>query len=186
MGRPAPPAVVYVFAEDRKGERATDQFAGFKGILQVDGRAGYNGRLDPPRPGGPVTFAFCFASFWRPRRNWITHRGRGTAPHWWVYAIEDRMRGKSADIRRSVRQAGTKRLLEYFKLWLDARLGEISQKSGLAEAIRPLRCALQCGRGPAEPRSGYALAPSIQPRRILILNVGAVWPWLSRRLVVTS
>jgi Transposase IS66 family len=47
---PAPPAVVYVFAEDRKGERATDLFAGFNGILQVDGYAGYNGLLDPARP----------------------------------------------------------------------------------------------------------------------------------------
>src|SRR6202162_326675 len=28
-GGPAPPAVVYVFAEDRKGERATEQFEGF-------------------------------------------------------------------------------------------------------------------------------------------------------------
>jgi transposase len=36
----APPAVVYVFAEDRKGERATDLFAGFSGILQVDGLCG--------------------------------------------------------------------------------------------------------------------------------------------------
>jgi hypothetical protein len=35
----APPAVVYVFAEDRKGEHATDLFAGFSGILQVDGYA---------------------------------------------------------------------------------------------------------------------------------------------------
>jgi transposase len=35
-----------------------------------------------------------------------------------------------------VRQAETKPLMEDFKLWLDARLGEVSQKSGLAEAIR--------------------------------------------------
>jgi transposase len=60
-GGTAPPAVVYVFAEDRKGERATDLFAGFNGILQVDGYAGYNGLLNPARPNGPVTFAFCFA-----------------------------------------------------------------------------------------------------------------------------
>jgi transposase len=58
---PAPPAVAYVFAEDRKGERATELFTGFNGILQVDGYAGYNGLLNPARPGGPVTFAFCFA-----------------------------------------------------------------------------------------------------------------------------
>jgi hypothetical protein len=35
-----------------------------------------------------------------------------------------------------MRQAETKPLMEDFKLWLDARLGEVSQKSGLAEAIR--------------------------------------------------
>jgi hypothetical protein len=33
-------------------------------------------------------------------------------------------------------QAETKPLVEDFKLWLDARLGEVSQKSGLAKAIR--------------------------------------------------
>jgi transposase len=38
-GGPALPAVVYVFAEDRKGERATDLFARFNGILQVDALA---------------------------------------------------------------------------------------------------------------------------------------------------
>jgi hypothetical protein len=40
-----------MFAEDRKGGRATDLFAGFNGILQVDGYAGYNGLhpfLSPP------------------------------------------------------------------------------------------------------------------------------------------
>jgi hypothetical protein len=52
------------------------------------------------------------------------------------YAIEDRIRGKSADIRCAVRQAETKPLMEDFKLWLDARLGDVSQKSGLADAIR--------------------------------------------------
>jgi hypothetical protein len=47
-----------------------------------------------------------------------------------------RIGGKSADIRGAVRQAEIKPLVEDFKLWLDARLGEVSQKSGLAKAIR--------------------------------------------------
>jgi hypothetical protein len=138
---PAPPAVVYVFAEDRKGERATDLFAGFNGILQVDGYAGYNGLLDPARPGGPVTFAFCFAH--SRRKFYDVHVATGSPIAAEAvrrigefYAIEDRIRGKSADIRCAVRQADTKPLMEDFKLWLDARLGEVSQKSGLAEAIR--------------------------------------------------
>jgi transposase len=140
-GGPAPPAVVYVFAEDRKGERATDLFAGFNGILQVDGYAGYNGLLDPARPGGPVTFAFCFAH--SRRKFYDVHVATGSPIAAEAvrrigefYAIEDRIRGKSADIRCAVRQAETKPLMEDFKLWLEARLGEVSQKSGLAEAIR--------------------------------------------------
>ena len=140
-GGPVPPAVVYVFAEDRKGERATDLFAGFNGILQVDGYAGYNGLLDPARPGGPVTFAFCFAHSRRKFYDVHVATGSPIAAEavrriGEVYTIEDRIRGKSADIRCAVRQAETKPLMEDFKLWLDARLEEVSQKSGLAEAIR--------------------------------------------------
>ena len=36
-----PPAVVYVYAPDRKAERPISHLAGFKGILQVDGYGGY-------------------------------------------------------------------------------------------------------------------------------------------------
>jgi transposase len=60
-GGPAPPAIAYVFAEDRKGERAKELLQGFFGILQVDGYAGYNGLVDPIRDGGAVTIAFCSA-----------------------------------------------------------------------------------------------------------------------------
>ena len=138
---PAPPAVVYVFAEDRRGEHATNLFAGFSGILQVDGYAGYNGLLDPQRPGGPVTFAFCFAHARRKFYDVHVATGSPIAAEALLhigefYAIEDRIRGESAVIRCAVRQAETKPLMENFKLWLDARLGEVSQKSGLAEAIR--------------------------------------------------
>jgi len=60
-GGPAPPAVAYVFAEDRKAQRAKELFKRFSGILQVDGYAGYNHLIDPHREGGAVTIAFCFA-----------------------------------------------------------------------------------------------------------------------------
>src|ERR1700674_4204674 len=60
-GGPAPPAVAYVFAEDRKGKRAKELLQGFSGIMQVDGYAGYNGLVDPIRDCGAVTIAFCSA-----------------------------------------------------------------------------------------------------------------------------
>ncbi|WP_225707770.1 IS66 family transposase [Bradyrhizobium cenepequi] len=41
----APPAVVYMFAEDRKAIRAKQLFGDYNGILQVDGYAAYKGLI---------------------------------------------------------------------------------------------------------------------------------------------
>src|SRR3954451_16858329 len=52
-----PPGIVYIYAPDRKAERPIAHLAGFKGILQVDGYAGY--RVMAER--GDVELAFCWA-----------------------------------------------------------------------------------------------------------------------------
>lgn len=52
------------------------------------------------------------------------------------YAIEDRIRGLPATQRAAVRQSDTRRLIEDFKPWLEARLLEVSKKFGLGKAIR--------------------------------------------------
>src|SRR3954465_619148 len=44
-GGSTPPAVVYLYAEDRKGEHPAAHLAGFTGILQVDGYAGFKSLL---------------------------------------------------------------------------------------------------------------------------------------------
>ena len=41
LGRIGPPAVAYVYAPDRKASQPIAHLAGFKGVLQVDGYAGY-------------------------------------------------------------------------------------------------------------------------------------------------
>jgi transposase len=53
-----------------------------------------------------------------------------------LYAIESRIRGRSAEERRTVRQAETKPLVEKLKAWLENRLSAVSEKSTIAEAIR--------------------------------------------------
>jgi transposase len=57
-----PPGVAYVYAPDRKADRPIAHLAGFKGILQVDGYAGY-GKL---AERGDVQLAFCWSHM---RRN---------------------------------------------------------------------------------------------------------------------
>src|SRR3954465_7806319 len=45
-----PPAVVFLYAEDRKGEHPAAHLAGFQGVLQVDGYSGFKSLLAGPPP----------------------------------------------------------------------------------------------------------------------------------------
>ena len=53
-----PPAVAYVYAPDRTASQPIAHLAGFKGILQVDGYAGYRALAGK----GDVTLAFCWGA----------------------------------------------------------------------------------------------------------------------------
>lgn len=137
----APPAVVYLFAEDRTGQHVREHLAGFSGVLQVDGYAGYHELTRPGRPGGPIILAFCLAH--ARRRFFEIFKGTGSTvaeeallQFAAVYAIEVRIRGLTAEQRASVRQVQTKPVLEAFKGWLLQRLEQESVGSKLAEAIR--------------------------------------------------
>ncbi len=49
---PAPPIVVYMVAEDRRGRHVHEHLTRFSGVLQVDGYAGYRELTKSDRPGG--------------------------------------------------------------------------------------------------------------------------------------
>jgi len=132
-----PPGVVYVYAPDRKAERPITHLAGFKGILQVDGYGGY--RVLAER--GHVRLAFCWAHV---RRRFFELAAAGPAPIASealeriakLYAVESEIRGRSADERRDHRQEKSRPIIEDLEPWLRTKLGLISQKTKLAEAIR--------------------------------------------------
>src|SRR3712207_3023811 len=58
-GGRTPPAVVYLYAEDRKGEHPAAHLAELPGVLQVGGYRGFK-RLLENRPG-VIKLAFCWA-----------------------------------------------------------------------------------------------------------------------------
>ncbi len=132
-----PPGVAYVYAPDRKAERPIAHLAGFKGVLQVDGYAGYSKLAER----GAVELAFCWAHM---RRNFYELATPGPAPIASeaikriaeFYAIEKEIRGRSAEERRLIRQQKSRPLAEAFEQWLRTKLGLISQKGKLADAIR--------------------------------------------------
>jgi transposase len=132
-----PPGVAYVYAPDRKSERVVSHLAGFKGVLQVDGYAGYRALAE----SGDVTLAFCWAHV---RRRFYELAVGGLSPIASealarvasLYAVESDIRCKAADERRAVRQQRSVPILAELEPWLRAKLALISQKTKLAEAIR--------------------------------------------------
>jgi len=132
-----PPGVVYVYAPDRKSERPITHLEGFKGILQVDGYAGYRKLADR----GDVRLAFCWSHV---RRGFYELAVSGPAPIAsealeriaGLYAVEKDVRGRSPEERRAVRSLKSRPLIAALEPWLRTKLGLISQKSKLATAIR--------------------------------------------------
>ncbi|MGC1560899.1 MAG: IS66 family transposase [Bradyrhizobium sp.] len=132
-----PPGVAYVYAPDRKAERPAAHLAGFKGVLQVDGYAGYRALAER----GDVALAFCWSHV---RRRFYELAAAGPAPIasealeriGRLYAIEKDIRGRSAEERRAMRQEKSRPILDELEPWLREKLALISQKTKLAEAIR--------------------------------------------------
>jgi transposase len=132
-----PPAVAYVYAPDRTASQPMTHLAGFKGILQVDGYAGYRALAQK----GDVSLAFCWSHVRRrfydravaeasPIANEALQRIAS------LYAVEKDIRGRFPDERRAARQERSRPIVAELEPWLRARLALISKKSKLAEAIR--------------------------------------------------
>ena len=139
-----PPMVAYVYAADRKGERAEAHLGDFAGILQVDGYGGYAALA---RRRQQVQLAFCWAHVRRkfyeladtsPVATEVLRRIAS------LYAIEDEVRGSPAQQRRSVRDKRSRVIVDDLHQYLEARNRQVSAKAKLGEAIR---YALTCWDG---------------------------------------
>ena len=136
FGGKAPPAVAYYYSPDRKGEHPRTHLAGFRGILQADGYAGYARLYDQG-----VTEAACWAHV--RRKFFDVHKAsQSSLAHEALqriaalYAIEATIRGSQPDVRLKVRQERAASLFDALRQWLDATLARVSGKSDLALAIR--------------------------------------------------
>ncbi|WP_139333912.1 IS66 family transposase [Bosea sp. TND4EK4] len=132
-----PPGVAYLYAPDRKAEQPIRHLQGFAGVLQVDGYAGYNTLAGK----NAVSLAFCWSHV---RRKFYDLAQGGPAPIASealmriaeLYRIEGDIRGRSAEERCDTRQARSRPIVEALEPWLQGKLGLVSQKSKLADAIR--------------------------------------------------
>ena len=133
-----PPAVRYRYSPDRRAEHPRSHLASFKGVLQADGYSGFSGLY----ANGRVSEAACWAHV---RRNFydiqVSARQSPLAREALdrigaLYVIEARINGKPPDVRRGLRQAEAKPLLERMHAWFTTSLRRISGRSDIAGAIR--------------------------------------------------
>lgn len=139
-GRPwqseQPPAAIYFYSPDRKGEHPQAHLKGFKGILHADGYAGFKAIF----ANGKVSEAACWAHV---RRGFFEEHEKGSPLATealkriaGLYGIEADIKGKPPDERLRLRQEHAKPLFEELKAWLEATLPKLSGKSDLATAMR--------------------------------------------------
>jgi hypothetical protein len=137
---PGHPAAAYVYSEDRRGEHPQTHLRGFRGLLQVDGYAGFGGLITGKTDDAPQ-LAFCWAHV---RRKFYDIHVATKSPLAEealrriaeLYAIEAEVRGLHAEHRRSVRQQRSRPLVEAMRAWLTEQLERISGRSTLAQAMR--------------------------------------------------
>jgi transposase len=140
-----PPAVAYVYTEDRVWDRAREVLADYAGVLQVDGWGGFKrlgGKQDAaPDDAGGVTLAFCWS---HSRRQFFELHQSSQSPIAGevlrriaaLYRIEDEIRGQPPDARLAVRHDRSRPRVEALKVYLEEQLARVSGKMPVAKAIR--------------------------------------------------
>jgi transposase len=136
-GESTAPAVWFAYSPDRKGEHPRQHLKNFKGALQADAYAGFHHLYE----GGAIYEVACWA---HARRKFhdihVVHASPITTEVirriGALYGIEEDIRGKPAELRREIRRARAKPLLDDLRSWLEKSLRQLSAKSETAGAIR--------------------------------------------------
>lgn len=140
-GRPygdeCPPAAIYFYSPDRKGEHPAAHLKAFKGALHADGYAGFNAIFERQ----PIIEAACWAHVRRKFFDVHASNGSPVAKEALerigaLYGIEAEARGRPPDERQRLREQRSKPLLNALHAWLAETNTKLSQKTDLAAAIR--------------------------------------------------
>jgi len=115
--------------------------AGFDGVLQVDGYAGYNRLGKTDRQGGsPLRLAYCWS---HGRREVIKAMPEAGSPIGdeilqriaALHAIEKQIRGAAPEVRRATRQERSEPLVAELNVFVRAQREQLSRKSNMGHAL---------------------------------------------------
>jgi transposase len=155
FGGAGPPAAIFHYSRDRRGEHPQAHLAGYAGILQADAYDGYNKLYLADRKPGPILEAACWA---HARRKFFVFAdveenarrkavGKTEIPLSPIaievvrridalFAIEQSINGKSPEERLAVRRAESRPLVDDLKAYIRAQATKLSRGHDLVKAIQ--------------------------------------------------
>jgi transposase len=146
QGKASPPAALFHYSRDRRGEHPERHLAGYAGILQADAYSGFAGLYLPTRAGGAVTEALCWA---HGRRRFydladLAQAGRAAPAPLAVEAVrqidaifahERQINGGSAEARLAYRREHVAQLVAALETWMQTERHKLSRHAEVARAI---------------------------------------------------
>lgn len=154
FGGAGPPAAMFYYSRDRKGEHPQGHLAAYAGILQADAYDGYNQLYLAGRQPGPIREAACWVHARRPffamadieenaRRKAAGNKEIPLSPIAVemvrridaLFEIERSINGRSPEERQEVRQALSRPLIEDLQVYMREQFAKLSRGHDLAKAF---------------------------------------------------
>ena len=137
---PDPPAAVFLYSRNRRGEHPAQHLAGYAGILQADAYAGFGDLYDSKRRPGPITEAACWS---HGRRYFFDLADLRKAPLAVeavrrideLFAIERTINGLSAGDRLAARRLQSRPIVAALETWMRTERARLSRHAETAKAI---------------------------------------------------
>lgn len=155
FGGTGPPAAIFHYSRDRRGEHPQAHLAGYVGILQADAYDGYNKLYLAERRPGPIREAACWVHARRPffamadieenaRRKAAGKKEIPLAPIAIkvvrridaLFAIERSINGKSPEERLAVRRAESRPLVDDLMTYMREQATRLSRGHDLVKAMQ--------------------------------------------------
>jgi transposase len=154
FGGADPPAAMFYYSRDRKGEHPQGHLARYAGILQADAYDGYNQLYLAGRKPRPIREAACWSHGRRPffamadieenaRRKAAGQKEIPLSPIAIevvrridaLFEIERSINGKSAEERLQVRQTLSRPLVDDLQVYMQEQLTKLARRHDLAKAF---------------------------------------------------
>ena len=143
---PAPPAAVFFYSPDRRGEHPENHLRSFAGILQADAYAGFNKLYDGARRPGPVTEAACWAHGRRKffeladpalrKKNLLSPVALEAVKRIdAIFTIEREINGQPAEVRVAARQQRILPMVNELEAWMRVERARLSRHADVAKAF---------------------------------------------------